>query len=276
MCGSAVRSRLWLSCGGLSSLLMSMGGRWQKRVVVIDDNTYAREGLRRVLDAHEDIEVVHAMSHDDATEWSDEQFGEFDCAVVEVIDELARNEAGTDLFSGIDALERLRRLPVTTYAVTPHRHHPIVEQRIYQSGADFIYRQFEINDAEWFVSQLISPDDAHRVRPVPSTELQKFGAERSRTNDAVDALEDSPLHGLLTASVSHSGLRRAGLPRRTLDDFVETIRRTGLSTPVGRRMTFDGSERKPRFPEVKLYLLTLLGRVPETPTNVDEPPDVKW
>ena len=142
-----------------------------------------------VLDAHDDIEVVHAMSHDDATEWSDEQFGEFDCAVVEVIDELARNEAGTDLFSGIDALERLRRLPVTTYAVTPHRHHPIVEQRIYQSGADFIYRQFEINDAEWFVSQLISPDESHRVRPVPSTELQKFGAERSRTNDAVDALE---------------------------------------------------------------------------------------
>ena len=71
-------------------------------MVVIDDNPYAREGLRRVLDAHDDIEVVHAMSHDDATAWSD------DCAIVEVIDELARNEVGTDVFSGIAALVTLR------------------------------------------------------------------------------------------------------------------------------------------------------------------------
>jgi DNA-binding NarL/FixJ family response regulator len=249
--------------------------RWTRRVVVIDDNVYAREGLRRMLDEHDDIDVVHSMSHDDAVSWTDEQFGHFDCAVVEVIDELARNEAGTDLFSGIAALERLRRLPVRTYAVTPHRHHPVVEQRIYQSGADYIYRQFEINDVEWFVSQLISPDETHRVQPVPEAELRSYGAARARTNDAVREFERSVLHRRLRSTDSHSGLRRSGVQRRALDGFVEGIRRTGFATPEGRASGFN-SARAPRFPDVKLYLLTLLGRVPETPTNVDDPPDNRW
>ena len=246
---------------------------WQLRVIVIDDHIYAREGLTRLLDQHADIEVVRGMSHDDAAVLSDAEFGEFDCAIVDVIDEIARNEVGTDVFSGIAALVRLRSMPVRTFAITPYRHHPVVEQRIYQSGADYLYRVFEINDLEWFVGQLLSPSHDHQVKPVSRHELRKYGAETARANEAVAVYERSAISGSLGAGTSHSSLARAGIARRTVDRFVREVQRTGFGTPRRSGTSPDAVDRPARFPDVKLYLLTLVGRADGPPTNVDERPE---
>lgn len=210
---------------------------------------------------------VNALDQDTARSWTSDQWEELDFAIVDVIDEYAPGEVGTDLFSGIDALERLRRLDVRTLALTPHRHHPLVEHRIYQSGANYLYRWSEVNDPDRLVDALLHPDPAHVPTPVPRAVLRSHGAELARTNLAVRIYEESKLYGRLRAGVTHRGL---WLPRRTIDRFSSRIQEVGFDGPDP--VSFEDVDRRPRWNHIRDYLLVLLGRKDAPPTSSDGHP----
>ncbi len=89
------------------------------RVVVIDDDHWKRTAMAQELDADPRIAVVHVIDQDEAVQWPLERWENVGVAIIDVFDENSPAEVGTDVFSGISALDRLRDLPVRTFAVTP-------------------------------------------------------------------------------------------------------------------------------------------------------------
>lgn len=241
--------------------------RRELRVAIIEDDYFKRGHLAQELDRSPHIAVVHALDQDTARSWTPEQWEELDFAIVDVIDEYAPGEVGTDLFSGIDALERLRRLDVQTLAMTPHRHHPLVEHRIFQSGANYLYRWSEVNDPERLIAVLMHPDPARRPVAVPRAVLRSHGAAYGKTNLAVRIYEGSALHGRLRTGITHRGLR---LPRRTIDRFSHQIQHAGFDGPDPDSL--DDVDRRPRWNHIRDYVLTLLGRKDAPPTSSDGHP----
>jgi hypothetical protein len=235
------------------------------RVVVIDDDHWKRSAMAAELDAHPSIGVVHVIDQDEAVAWPISRWEEIDVAVVDVFDENAPSEVGTDVFSGIAALDRLKELPVRTLAITPHCQHPLIQMRIFESRADALYHRWEVNDLGRLVDAILNPDDDHAPARPASPVLAAYGARRAATNSAVRVYERSPLFGLLRSDV---GLKSLHLPRRTTDHFRTDIADTG----------FDGTEDlsyagrrhlAPRWPDVRDFVLTLLGRRSVPPTELD-------
>ena len=81
--------------------------------------------MAQELDRSPHIAVVHAIDQDEAATWTRDRWESLDFVIVDVYDEYAPGEIGTDVFSGIPAIERLRNFEVDTLAVMPHRHHPL-------------------------------------------------------------------------------------------------------------------------------------------------------
>jgi hypothetical protein len=195
------------------------------RIAVIDDDYWKREHMAQELDSSPHIAVVHALDQDTAVAWSLAQWDEIDIAIVDVVDEMAPGEVGTDMFSGIQALERLKHIDVKTLAITPHRHHPIVELRIHQANVNWVYRRYEVNDLDRLVDVLLAPASDHQpVRPADD-ELERFGARVALPNNSVRAYERSEFHGLLT---DDSGQKELKTTYRKLERFRHAVVRTGF------------------------------------------------
>jgi CheY-like chemotaxis protein len=239
------------------------------RVAVIDDNYWNRQHMAQELDASPYIKVVFALHQDEAATWTREQWADVDIAVVDVFDENAPGEIGTDVYSGITALERLRDLNVKTLAVTPHRSHPLVELRIFQAGTNFVYRRWELNDPDELVQALLSPKPDH-IPVCPSRSvLKKFGAYGAQANRSVRVYEQSTVYRSLTTAVGQKGLRTT---RSKIDGFKAEVRDTGFVGTEDLDYLAGGTERVPRWPDVRDYLLRLLGRKDVPPTDYDGVP----
>jgi len=239
------------------------------RVAVIDDDWYKREHMREVLDLSPEIAVVHAIDQDEACSWTDEQWGELDVAVVDVYDDGSPLEIGTDMFSGIPALECLRSLNVRTVAVTPHRHHPLVEHRIYQAGANELYRRWELNDPSVLVRVVLFPDPSRAPTPVPRTVLRRYGADRARINRIVAAYERSALYGRLYEGTTHRAVK---LSRRTIEAFLGTIRREHVYAPTD---VDDAHRGTATWRHVRDLILRTIGRK-DAPPSEDDEQDQLW
>jgi len=235
------------------------------RVVVIDDDHWKRTAMAQELDADPRIGVVHVIDQDEAVQWPLERWEGIDVAIVDVFDENAPGEIGTDVFSGISALDRLRDLPVRTFAITPHCQHPLIQLRIHQAKADWLYHRWEVNDPDRLVSALLEPQLDHVPQRPDDAVLRRYGSHRAHTNRAVGLYQRSALSGLLRPGI---GIKSLHLPRRKVDRFRVEVARTG----------FDGTEelstatrvhRAPRWPDVRDFLLTLLGRQSTPSTEVD-------
>ncbi len=235
------------------------------RVVVVDDDRWKREAMSVAIAADPRTEIVAVIDQDEAVRWPLEKWQDVDVAVVDVFDENAPGEVGTDVYSGIAALDRIRDLPVRTVAVTPHCQHPLIQLRIYQAGVDSVYHRWEVNDPGALLAAVLEADPAHApVRPTDAV-LKELGAVHARPNDAVRMYEMSPFLGLIREGI---GLKSLDVPRRVVQRFRFGIADTG----------FDGAEETsavthdhlaPRWPDVRDYLLTLLGRRATPPTEVD-------
>ncbi len=235
------------------------------RVALVDDNYWKRSAMATELNAHEAIDVVLVCDQDHALTMPDELWIDIDLAIVDVFDEYAPGEIGTDVFSGISALERLRSLPATTIAITPLGGHPLIDLRIFQSGADWVYHSREVNDPGELVAAVLTPTDSHHpVRPSAHS-LAEHGAAAAQANDAVHAYERSPLHGRLRADIGHKSL---GVPRRGIDSFRGRIHRTGFRS-TEHLSTADRAIRIARWPDVRDYMLKLLGRKGTAMTDQD-------
>jgi response regulator RpfG family c-di-GMP phosphodiesterase len=239
------------------------------KIAVIDDDWYKREAMKEVLNRSDRIAVVHAISQDQVSQWTDEEWDEVDLAIVDVYDDGSPLEVGTDMFSGIAALERLRDLNVRTFAVMPHRHHPLVEHRVHQSGANHLYRRWELNDPDFLAHVLLNPDDQHVPEAVKAKVLRRYGADLARINRAVAAYEQSELYGKLYATASHRTLK---MRRRAIDSFVVRVRNEKVYAPVEQEM--GGYRAKASWLDVRDFLLRAIGRQDAPPSQGDEHTDL--
>lgn len=226
--------------------------------------------MTQELSLHPDIEVVASMDQDQALLWAPESWADVDLAIVDVFDEDAPSEVGTDVFSGIAALDQLRDLPVRTLAITPHCQHPLIQLRIHQSGADWLYHRWEVNGPDQLAAAVLEPSDDHAPERPDDEVLWQHGASRARPNRAVGVYLRSPFSGLLRTDVE---LHEIGLPRRAVQHFRIQIARTGFT---GTELLSNATRehKAPRWPDVRDYLLTLLGRRSTPPTEVDRDDDL--
>ena len=140
---------------------------------------------------------------------------------------------------------------VRTLAITPHRQHPIVELRIFQANANWVYRRHELNDLDRLIDALLSPAPDHRpVRPDDEV-LRSFGAGLALPNRSVQIYEASEFHARLTED---SGRKELRTTYRKLESFRIAITRTGFN---GTEYRHDGG---PRWPDVRAYVLRAIGR----------------
>lgn len=235
-------------------------------IAVIDDDHWRRERMAEELRTDRRFAVLQVFDQDTAVGVPADTWSGVEVAVVDVFDEFAPGEVGTDLYSGIKAIgtiERLRGRGVVTLAITPHRSHPLVELRLCDAGADFVYRRWEVNDLESLADAILRPDPERRSRPPSSTVLDEFGARAARPNDAVRVYETSPLSGKLRTEQGHKTLR---MPRRSVDRLRMRVSLTGF---VGS----DPVRVVPRWPETRDYLLRLIGRLDVPPSDHDARPN---
>lgn len=233
-------------------------------MVVVDDDHWKRTAMAEVLGHSDDIEVVAVTDQDEAVLWPPKRWDEVDMAIVDVFDENAPAEIGTDVFSGIAVLDGLRDLSVETLAITPHCQHPLVQLRIHQAGTDWVYHRWEINGPEELLAAVLEPAADHAPQRPDDRVLAEFGARRARVNGSVAVYLRSRFAGRIRPEI---GVAQLGT-RRQVEELRKQVGRTG----------FDGTETRsnatrnvvaPRWPDVRDFLLTLLGRRATPPTETD-------
>jgi DNA-binding NarL/FixJ family response regulator len=237
------------------------------RLAVVEDDPWKRAAIADRLDSLNDVHVVHALDQDQAAGWALDRWEDIDTAIVDVFDDQAPGEVGTDLYSGIAAIERLTRCPVRVLAIMPHQPHPLVQLRLVHAAPDLIYSRWELPSVESFIEALHRPGTDRAPASLTPASLSVFGVREPRPNDAVRAYVSSPLHGLIQPNVTLTDLK---VSRREVEAFRRQIASTGFhGTEYRSRST--GTVRAPRWPDVCEYLLRLLGRV-EVPTSSHDRP----
>lgn len=197
-----------------------------------------------------------------------------DAVLVDIFDDHAPGEVGTDLYSGINVIERVARLPVRSIAVTPSCSHPLVQLRLHQAHPDFCYHRYQVASIDELTEALRFPDKHHRLPDPDPAEIMSMGARTLLANDAVRAYVGSSLYGRLTSDTGLKELKAAGVSRRTVGRFKDAIVRHGYKSweaqPVAA-LDDDGAVGPPRWPAVRDLVLTLLGRLDAPWSEFDRP-----
>lgn len=246
------------------------------RVAVVDDDQWKRAAIAQELEANQRVSVEAVIDQDEVLRWPEERWSSIDLAIVDIFDELAPGEIGTDIFSGIAALDRLRTLQTKTFAITPHCQHPLIQLRISQAAPDWLYHRWEVNDPERLIQAILNPTDDHVLLRPGNGILEPHGVvslhtgRLARTNDAIRIYEQSAIRGFLWHDVELDDLP---IDRGEVEQFRIAIAGSGFVGTEARTSTIDRSVRAPRWPDVRDYLLTLLGRRKTPATEMDRDGD---
>jgi hypothetical protein len=244
------------------------------RVVIVDDDCWKREGMGSRLDATPEVNVVASLSPDDAAEWSQDRWADIDTVVVDVYDDRAVGQVGTDLYSGIGIVERVRDLSVRCLAVTPYCAHPLVRLRLKQASPDFCYHRYQLASLDDLREAACFPNRDQRLPDLPVAEIRRLGARKLKANDLVRAYVASPLHGKLQLSTGLKQLSGLDLCRRDLNRLRETAVDLGyryFDTLDRDRQAEYSVEQVPRWPVIRELLLHLLGRLDGPWSEYDRP-----
>lgn len=237
------------------------------QLAIVEDDPWKRSALVDHLDRHPGVAVVHALDQDAAAVQPKERWAGVHAAIVDVFDDKAPGEIGTDLYSGISAVERLASVPVKVLAIMPHTPHPLVQLRLCHAHPDWVYLRWELPTVTAVVAALESrPTDRQPTMPDSGT-LFEHGAERARPNEAVRAYLRSPLAGLLHEDL---GQKRIEGGRATTDRLRRQVIATGFTGTELRGLS-DRRILGPRWPDVRSYLLRLLGRLDAPPSEFEKP-----
>lgn len=239
--------------------------------MIVDDDVFKRDGMSQRLSATDEIVVVDAVDQDTAAKWPQERWKSLDAVVVDVLDDRALGERGTDLYSGINVIERVRRLPVRCIAITPTCAHPLVQLRLSQATPDFLYHRWQFASAEDLHEAVRFPDRDHKVRSPNPQILKPLGAVGLLANDAVRTYLGSVLYAHLRADITLSQLNKLGVSRRKIDAFRSAIVDHGYAPYFDALDIRSTYEADARWPEVRDLMLALLGRRDVPPTEHDQP-----
>ena len=143
----------------------------QLRVVIVDDDGWKRTGMASQLHATDLVDVVDAVDQDTAASWVVDRWTEIDAVLIDIFDDRAPGELGTDLYSGINVVERVYRLPVRCIAVTPSCAHPLVQLRLQQAHPDFCFHRFQLATLEALTEAVRFPGREQRL-PVNRTGIR--------------------------------------------------------------------------------------------------------
>lgn len=239
------------------------------RLGVVDDDEWKRSAMAERLDSTREIAVVFAVDQDVAAEWPHDRFDGVDAVLVDVFDDKAPGERGTDLYSGIKVVERLARHRIKTIAVTPSCAHPLVQLRMAQAHPDRVYHRWEVPDLEALASAVLDPAKGNRMPPMDRRELRSLNCSRLLANDAVRSYEASMLYGHIEPDMGIKHFARIGISTRQLNNLKDAF----IGHGFGERGLDDRGEpfRDPRWPDVLETCLRLLGRLDAPPTEFDKP-----
>lgn len=254
------------------------------RVVVVDDDQFKREGMAATLRSMPHFDVRELLDQDTAAAWPIDSWRDVEAVVVDVLDDVARGEKGTDLYSGLRVVERTRDLPVKCIAITPHCGHPLVQLRLHQARPDYCYHRYHLNSPELLADAVRFSDAKFRPAEPDRYLLRAMGAERLRANEAVRAYESSELYSMLELDVDVTSLKRKATHRapERLRDALVGLGFDYTSTAAGQRKRLKRMERdgladhelddvKPGWTAVRDLILALLGRLDASPSEYDQP-----
>ena len=187
-----------------------MAGR--VKVVIVDDDEFKRAGMAERLDSTSEIEIVDTIDQDTAAVRALAEWEAIDAVLVDVCDDRALGEIGTDVYSGISVVERVRRIRnLRCIAITPTCANPLVRLRLQHAHPDYSYHRFQLNSLDALLDAVRFPDREHGLAELPAEKVRRLGGPNFAVNTMVRAFVGSPLHGHLQADSSHKVLKHLGI-----------------------------------------------------------------
>jgi CheY-like chemotaxis protein len=155
-----------------------------RRVAIIDDDLWIRNGRAQALDAVAAIEVAATMNHAEAID-SIGLWESVDVAVVDAWD----HRAGFDRFPGVAVVEAIRRVrtpaQTTIIVITGHVVNDMLRLRMAEAGADYFYGHDDVAGVDELVAVITEPGSDHRP-DVPRAAMRDLGVgPGSRPNAAL-------------------------------------------------------------------------------------------
>jgi hypothetical protein len=244
------------------------------KVVIVDDDEFKRAGMAHRLASSPEINVVDTVDQDTAAAQPLSTWESIDAVIVDVCDDRALGEVGTDVYSGVNAVERVSSIRnLRCIAITPVCANPLVRLRLQHARPDYSYHRFQLNDLDALLEAIRYPDKSHRLPELPPQDVKRLGGSNFAPNKMVRSFVASPLHGHLQATSGHKELKAVGIERSAIDAYCTEVELAGYNhidtLPRSRRK--DLLYISPRWPVVRSLTLKLLGRQDAPPTEHDKP-----
>ena len=219
-----------------------------RRVAVVDDDDVNRRGLVGLLDDQVGIDVVAALTHDQALGWS-EEWDRVDVAIVDACDE----RQPVDHFPGVAVVRGIRRRrtseQTTVIVRTGQFFDDAVRRRMGEARADYFFHRSELQDAADIRDVVLHPDRfRHGVPECADDEaLVQLGVSRSsRVNDAVEGAIATGLALDATAGVPRGRTRTR--QRRQFNDAAR------LSAMNSDGTVPDRNQPDPSLPQIRRFM----------------------
>lgn len=205
----------------------------RRRVVLVDDDAWVRNGEAAMLARIPDIEVVAHVGFQEALAWA-EEWDDVDVVVLDAYD----RSAGFDRFLGAQVVEGIRRRRLSTetlvVVVSGRVSNPHLRLRMAEVGADFFYDRDEIDDLDVLVSVIRSPDEQRRTTPGERRDLEARGlSSRSCPHRFLGWLRDQGLEEAFCPGLPQHG---TGLSRRRIIAIRAAAARIGGLRPAPGRL----------------------------------------
>lgn len=219
------------------------------RVVVVDDDELSRRGIAEWLKDRAEIELVGAISHDEAKAL-DSEWDSIDVAIVDAADDTR----DYDQFPGVRVVDLIRQrrsaAETTVIVITERFFDDAIRRRMREAKADFFFHRSELKLGSALQDAVLHPERARAGVPDvqdPEGLFLHGVVESTRVNKGVDFARDSGLQGAL----AKRGATRSRVWTRIRREFNDRAR---LS-----RVNADGTlpERDleaPSLPQIKRFL----------------------
>jgi CheY-like chemotaxis protein len=219
-----------------------------RRVAVVDDDDVNRRGLVGLLDDQTEIEVVAALTHEQALRW-DKEWDQVDVAIVDACDE----RQPEDHFPGVAVVQCIRRTRTSeqTRVVvrTGQFFDDAVRRRMGEARADYFFHRSELQDAQDIRDVVLHPERFRRGVPEvtdPEVLIHLGISRESRVNDAVgDAIATG-----LVATTRAPGQRGRSRTRQR-QQFNRVAR---LSAMNSDGTLPDRNQADPSLPQIRRFL----------------------